>query len=107
MRANLITPAAAVLALSALLSAAAVPAQAAGPGFQYVGPDDRVHGVAAPKGCVEAEGGGGRAVTNHTGLTASLYREAHCRGPVVAVMRPDAVAQVRPSFASVRFSVPG
>ncbi|MFJ8159616.1 hypothetical protein ACIRBY_01665 [Streptomyces sp. NPDC096136] len=107
MRANLIPPAAAALALGALLSAAAGPAQAAGPGFQYVGQDDRVHGVTSPKGCAEAEGGGGRAVTNHTGLTASLYREPHCKGRVVAVLRPDAVTPVRPYFASVRFSVPG
>ncbi|MFF4578600.1 hypothetical protein [Streptomyces sp. NPDC001389] len=107
MRANLIPPAATALALGALLSAAAGAAQAAGPGFQYVGQDDRVHGVTSPKGCVAAEGGGGRAVTNHTGLTVSLYREPHCKGPVVAVLRPDAVTPVRPYFASVRFSVPG
>ncbi|KIF07553.1 hypothetical protein PL81_01275 [Streptomyces sp. RSD-27] len=107
MRANLIPPAAAALALGALLSAAAGPAQAAGPGFQYVGQDDRVHGVTSTQGCVAAEGGGGRAVTNRTALTASLYREPHCKGPVVAVLRPDAVTPVRPYFASVRFSVPG
>ncbi|MFF2193828.1 hypothetical protein [Streptomyces sp. NPDC058157] len=107
MRANLIPPAAAALVLGALLSAAAGAAQAAGAGFQYVGQDDRVHGVTSTKGCVEAAGGGGRAVTNQTPLVASLYREPHCKGPVVAVMRPEAVSPVRPSFASVRFSLPG
>ncbi|MEU3312346.1 hypothetical protein ACGFY6_06465 [Streptomyces sp. NPDC048387] len=106
MRANPL-PAAALLALGVLLPAAAAPAQANGPGFQYVGQDDHVHGVTSPNGCVEAAGGGGRAVTNHTGMTASLYRSPHCQGPVVAVLLPDAVTPVRQSFSSVRFSVPG
>ncbi|MEU8438424.1 hypothetical protein AB0F18_37115 [Streptomyces sp. NPDC029216] len=106
MRAILITPAVTVLALGALLSAASGAARAAGPGFQYVGQDDRVHAVTSPKGCVEAAGGGGRAVTNHTRLDATLYGAPHCKGPALAVLRPDAVTPVRPSFASVRFSAP-
>ncbi|MFD3717469.1 hypothetical protein [Streptomyces sp. NPDC058674] len=96
---------------AALLTAAALaggPARAAdGPDFQYLGQDDRVHGLTAPKGCVEAEGGGARAVTNHTRGTATLYREPGCAGPAVQVLRPGAVTQVRPYFASVRFSVTG
>ncbi|MEU9083875.1 hypothetical protein [Streptomyces sp. NPDC048357] len=80
---------------------------AAGPEFQYVGQDDQVHGLTAPKGCVEAEGGGARAVTNGTRGTATLYREPGCSGPVVGVLRPGDVGPVRPSFASVRFPVTG
>ncbi|MGW5850196.1 hypothetical protein ACWFQ8_19980 [Streptomyces sp. NPDC055254] len=94
-----------------LLAAAALasgPAGAApGPDFQYVGQDDRVHGLGAPRGCVEAEGGGARAVTNATRGTATLYRDPGCAGPVVEVLRPGAVTQVRPSFASIRFPVTG
>ncbi|MFD3937141.1 hypothetical protein ACFWSF_15600 [Streptomyces sp. NPDC058611] len=93
-----------------LLAAAALaggPARAAtGPDFQYLGQDDRVHGLTAPNGCVEAEGGGTRAVTNHTRGTATLYREPGCAGRV-EVLRPGTVTQVRPYFASVRFSVTG
>ncbi|MET9319173.1 hypothetical protein ABZX75_03090 [Streptomyces sp. NPDC003038] len=93
-----------------LLAAAALagsPAHAAEPDFQYVGQDDRVHGLTAPKGCVEAEGGSARAVTNKTLGTATLYREPGCAGPPVAVLQPGAVTQVRPYFASVRFPVTG
>ncbi|MFG2487254.1 MULTISPECIES: hypothetical protein [Streptomyces] len=80
---------------------------AAGTEFQYVGQDDRVHGLTAPKGCVEAEGGGARAVTNGTGSSASLYERPGCTGRVLRVLRPGEVGQVRPYFASVRFSVTG
>ncbi|OKK22206.1 hypothetical protein AMK16_03195 [Streptomyces sp. CB00455] len=91
-----------------LLVAALAPARAAaGPDFQYVGQDDRVHGLAAPKGCAEAPGGGARAVTNGTRGTATLYRDPGCKGPVVGVLSPGAVTQVRPYFASVRFPVTG
>ncbi|MCX5192744.1 hypothetical protein OOK31_02365 [Streptomyces sp. NBC_00249] len=99
----------ALRALSVLLLAAAAapaaPALAAGPDFQYVGQDDRVHGLSSPKGCVEAEGGSGRAVTNHTRGTATLYREPHCKGAAVAVLNPGTVTQVRPYFASAHFAV--
>ncbi|ATZ22809.1 hypothetical protein ACFZBM_03320 [Streptomyces lavendulae] len=97
----------ALLLAAAGLSGAVGPAVAAGPDFQYVGQDDRVHGLASPKGCVEAEGGGTRAVTNRTRATATLYREPRCAGPAVAVLRPGTVTQVRPYFASVRFSFTG
>ncbi|KIX76912.1 hypothetical protein ACN6AT_03120 [Streptomyces sp. JL4002] len=80
---------------------------AAGPDFQYVGQDDRVHGLTAPRGCVEAEGGGTRAVTNRTRGTATLYQGAHCSGRVVGVLRAGEVTQVRPYFASVAFPVTG
>lgn len=80
---------------------------AAGPDFQYVGQDDRVHGLTAPRGCVEAEGGGARAVTNGTGSSATLYERPGCSGRVLRVLRPGEVGQVRPYFASVRFSVTG
>ncbi|MFJ7586526.1 hypothetical protein ACIQZO_03825 [Streptomyces sp. NPDC097617] len=80
---------------------------AAGPEFQYVGQDDRVHGLTAPKGCVGAEGGGARAVTNGTGSSATLFEGPRCSGRVLRVLRPGEVGQVRPYFASVRFSVTG
>ncbi|MER6449721.1 hypothetical protein [Streptomyces venezuelae] len=83
------------------------PALAAGPDFQYVGQDDRVHGVTAPRGCVEAEGGGARAVTNGTRSAATLYEGPRCSGRALRVLRPGEVGQVRPYFASVRFSVTG
>lgn len=88
-----------------LLLVAAGAAQAAGPDFQYVGQDDRVHGLTAPHGCVEAEGGGSRAVTNSTRGTATFYREPGCAGSPAAVLEPGAVSQIKPYFASVRFSV--
>lgn len=91
--------------LLAATAASGTAAAAAGPDFQYVGQDDRVHGLSAPRGCVAAEGGGGRAVTNHGRATATLYREPHCAGAPVAVLRPGTVTPVRPYFASVRFSV--
>ncbi|MFD8986404.1 hypothetical protein [Streptomyces sp. NPDC059564] len=100
----------ALRALSVLLlavtgaSGAAGSALAAGPDFQYVGQDDQVHGLSGPKGCVGAEGGGARAVTNRTHGTATLYRDPHCAGPKVAVLGPGTVTRVRPYFASVRFS---
>ncbi|MFG2616609.1 hypothetical protein ACGFXC_03230 [Streptomyces sp. NPDC048507] len=92
-----------LLLAAAGASVAAAPATAAGPGFQYVGQDDQVHGLTSPKGCVEAEGGGGRAVTNRTHGTATLYREPHCAGTAVAVLPPGTVTQVRPYFASAAF----
>ncbi|MFG2874929.1 hypothetical protein ACGFYU_07935 [Streptomyces sp. NPDC048337] len=92
-----------------LLAAAALtggPAQAAdGPVFQYLGQDDQVHGLPSPKGCVEAEGGGTRAVTNRTRSTATLYQGPRCTGRAVGVLRPGAIGQVRPNFASVGFRV--
>ncbi|MFI5617084.1 hypothetical protein [Streptomyces sp. NPDC051567] len=96
-----------LLAATAATALSSVPALAAGPDFQYVGQDDRVHGLTAPRGCVGAEGGGGRAVTNNTPATATFYREPGCSGRVVQVLRPGAVAQVKPYFASVRFAVTG
>ncbi|MER7463667.1 hypothetical protein [Streptomyces sp. NPDC097981] len=78
-------------------------AQAAGPDFQYVGRDDRVHGLTAPQGCVEAKGGGSRAVTNSTRGTATFYREPGCAGSPAAVLGPGSVSQIKPYFASVRF----
>lgn len=97
-----------VLLLAAAALAGAGPAGAAtGPDFQYVGQDDQIHGLTAPKGCVAAEGGGARAVTNRTTGTATLYRDPGCAGPVVEVLRPGAVTQVRPYFASARFAVTG
>ncbi|MER5808367.1 hypothetical protein ABT143_09270 [Streptomyces sp. NPDC002033] len=93
--------------LSVLLLAAAgasvAAAPAAGPEFQYVGQDDQVHGLSSPKGCVPAEGGGGRAATNRTRGTATLYRDPHCAGTVVAVLPAGTVTQVRPYFASAAF----
>ncbi|MFJ6758798.1 MULTISPECIES: hypothetical protein [unclassified Streptomyces] len=80
---------------------------ATGPDFQYVGQDDRVHGLTSPKGCVEAEGGGARPVTNGTRGSATLYRDPGCSGRVVGVLRPGDISQVRPYFASVRFPVTG
>ncbi|MET9885523.1 hypothetical protein ABZZ20_20780 [Streptomyces sp. NPDC006430] len=88
-----------------LLLVAAGAAQAAGPDLQYVGRDDRVHGLSAPQGCVEASGGGSRAVTNSTRGTATFYREPGCAGHPVAVLQPGAVGQIKPYFASVRFPV--
>lgn len=78
-----------------------------GPAFQYLGTDDQPHGVAVPKGCVAAEGGGGRAVTNMTRGSVALYREPGCAGTPVEVLRPGAVMPVRPYFASVRFGTTG
>ncbi|WKD30835.1 hypothetical protein [Streptomyces xanthophaeus] len=95
-------PVALLLAGAALVSG---PALAAGPDFQYVGQDDRVHGLTAPRGCVAAEGGGARAVTNGTRSSATLYEGPGCSGRVLRVLRPGEVGQVRPYFASVRFSV--
>ncbi|MFJ3964678.1 hypothetical protein [Streptomyces sp. NPDC090036] len=94
-----------LLAGATLLPAPAL--AAAGPDFQYVGQDDRVHGLAAPRGCVEAEGGGARAVTNGTGSSATLFEGPRCSGRVLRVLRPGEIGQVRPYFASVRFSVTG
>ncbi|MFD6971369.1 hypothetical protein [Streptomyces sp. NPDC059979] len=98
-----------LLTLPVLLGGAALlagPAQAdTGPDFQYVGQDDRVHGLTAPKGCVEAKGGGTRAVTNKTGRSATLHQGPRCSGRVVGVMRAGDVGQVRPFFASIRFPV--
>ncbi|MFJ8015527.1 hypothetical protein [Streptomyces sp. NPDC096339] len=91
----------------AVAGAGATTAAAAEPDFQYVGQDDRPHGLAAPKGCVAAEGGGGRAVSNRTAATAAFHRDPGCRGPVVEVLRPGSVTQVRPYFASVAFTVTG
>lgn len=76
-----------------------------GPDFQYLGTDDKPHGFAAPKGCLPASGGGGRAVTNKTRSTVTLYREPGCAGPAVEVLRPGAVQPVRPYFASARFGI--
>ncbi|MFI1452926.1 hypothetical protein [Streptomyces roseus] len=91
--------------LPLLLLVAAGPARAAaGPGFQYVGQDDKVHGIAAPKGCVAAKGGGSRAATNSTRGTATFYREPGCAGSPAAVLQPGAAGQITPYFASVRFS---
>ncbi|MDX3536934.1 hypothetical protein PV721_21660 [Streptomyces sp. MB09-01] len=94
-----------LLAGATLLGAPAL--AATGPDFQYVGQDDQVHGLTSPKGCVEAEGGGARAVTNGTRGSASLYRDRGCSGRAVAVLPPGSVSQVRPYFASVRFPVTG
>ncbi|WP_046775887.1 hypothetical protein [Streptomyces yangpuensis] len=91
--------------LLAGISCVAGPAHAAGPDFQYVGQDDRVHGLTAPRGCVAAEGGGGRAVTNATRGTAVLHQGPGCTGRVVGTLRAGEVTQVRPSFASVDFPV--
>ncbi|MFG2981926.1 hypothetical protein ACGFYQ_11830 [Streptomyces sp. NPDC048258] len=96
-----------VLLLAAAALAVGASARAAGPDFQYVGQDDRVHRLGATPGCVEADGGGARAVTNGTRRTATLYRDPGCTGRAVAVLRPGTVTQVRPYFASVRFAVTG
>ncbi|MFG2335061.1 hypothetical protein [Streptomyces yangpuensis] len=93
--------------LLAGISCVAGPAHAAGPDFQYVGQDDRVHGLTAPRGCVAAEGGGGRAVTNATRGTATLHQGPHCTGRVVGTLRAGEVTRVRPYFASVDFPVAG
>lgn len=77
---------------------------AVGPAFQYLGTDDRPHGIDSPKGCVDALGGGGRAVTNKTGSSVALYREPGCVGTPVQVLAPGAVMPVRPYFSSARFS---
>ncbi|MFE2283660.1 hypothetical protein ACFXDJ_05730 [Streptomyces sp. NPDC059443] len=76
-----------------------------GPDFQYLGTDDKPHGFAAPKGCLAASGGGGRAVTNKTRATVALYREPGCAGAPVEVLRPGAVQPVRPYFTSARFGI--
>ncbi|MFD9301470.1 hypothetical protein ACFWCB_02025 [Streptomyces sp. NPDC060048] len=86
-------------------SAAVGSPSAVGPGFQYLGTDDQPHGFTAPKGCLDAKGGGGRAVTNRTGGTVALYREAGCAGSPVEVLPPGAVMPVRPYFASARFGI--
>ncbi|CAL9606989.1 hypothetical protein SUDANB120_05564 [Streptomyces sp. enrichment culture] len=90
-----------------LLLAAAGPALAAAgqPDFQYVGRDDRVHGLTAPEGCVEARGGGARGVTNNTSGTAYLYSRPGCAGTPVEVLRPGAGGRITPYFDSVRFDV--
>ncbi|MFC9292668.1 hypothetical protein ACFTWH_09640 [Streptomyces sp. NPDC057011] len=92
-----------------LLAAAALaggPARAAGgPDFQYLGEDNQVHALEAPKGCVRAEGAAAGAVTNRTRGTATLYQGPRCTGRAVAVLEPGSVSQVRPSFASVKFGV--
>ncbi|WP_327280035.1 MULTISPECIES: hypothetical protein [unclassified Streptomyces] len=90
--------------VSLLLIVAAGTARAAGPDFQYVGRDDKVHGLTDPQGCVEAKGGGRKPVTNATRSTATLYREPGCGGAVVAVLQPGGGGQIEPYFASVRFS---
>ncbi|MFF3209356.1 hypothetical protein ACFYYB_01725 [Streptomyces sp. NPDC002886] len=77
---------------------------AVGPAFQYLGTDDRPHGIDAPKGCVAALGGGGRAVSNKTGKSVALYREPGCVGTPVEVLAPGAVKQVPRYFSSARFS---
>ncbi|MCX4782336.1 hypothetical protein [Streptomyces sp. NBC_01264] len=79
---------------------------AVGPAFQYLGTDDRPHGIDSPKGCVEALGGGGRAVTNKTGSSVALYREPGCVGTPVEVLAPGAVKPVPRYFSSARFSAP-
>lgn len=76
---------------------------AVGPPFQYLGTDDRPHGIDSPKGCVAALGGGGRAVTNKTRSSVALYREPGCVGTPVEVLAPGAVQPVRPYFSSARF----
>ncbi|MFI6146860.1 hypothetical protein [Streptomyces sp. NPDC051109] len=91
--------------LPLLLLVAAGPARAAaGPDFQYVGQDDKIHGLTAPQGCVAAKGGGSRAVTNSTRGTATFYREPGCAGSPAAVLEPGDAGQIKPYFASVRFS---
>lgn len=77
---------------------------AVGPAFQYLGTDDRPHGIDSPKGCVEALGGGGRAVTNKTGRSVALYREPGCVGTPVEVLAPGTVKPVSRYFSSARFS---
>ncbi|MEV7520210.1 hypothetical protein [Streptomyces sp. NPDC091371] len=96
-----------LLAAAAFAAGGAARAVAAGPDFQYVGQDDRPHGLSAPRGCAPAEGGGGRAVSNRTSATATFYRDPGCTGRVVEVLRPGTVTQVRPYFASVAFAVTG
>lgn len=76
-----------------------------GPGFQYVGQDDKVHGLPSPKGCVAVQGGGSRGVTNKTRGTVALYREPGCAGRPVQVLEPGEVAQVQSTFASARFPI--
>ncbi|MFD6886669.1 hypothetical protein [Streptomyces sp. NPDC059957] len=77
---------------------------AVGPAFQYLGTDDRPHGIDSPKGCVAALGGGGRAVTNKTNRSVALYREPGCVGTPVEVLAPGAVKPVPRYFSSARFS---
>lgn len=77
---------------------------AVGPAFQYLGTDDRPHGIDSPKGCVAALGGGGRAVTNKTTSSVALYREPGCVGTPVEVLAPGAVKPVARYFSSARFS---
>ncbi|MDJ0379909.1 hypothetical protein [Streptomyces sp. G-G2] len=93
-----------LLACAAAAAGAAAPALAAGPDFQYIGQDDRVHSVPAVKGCHAAEGGSSRGVVNHTGLKAALYRDPGCKGNPVAYVLPRTSAPVSPYFASVRLS---
>ncbi|MFJ6793330.1 hypothetical protein [Streptomyces sp. NPDC091268] len=78
-----------------------------GPDFQYVGQDDKVHGLPSRDGCLKAEGGGSRGVTNKTRRPVALYREPGCKGAPVQVLRPGQVAQVQPAFASARFGITG
>ncbi|MGW6707606.1 hypothetical protein ACWGDE_22325 [Streptomyces sp. NPDC054956] len=78
---------------------------AVGPEFQYLGRDDRPHGFTGPKGCLDAKGGGGRAVTNKTGGPVALYGKPGCAGSPVQVLPAGAVTQVRPVFASARFGI--
>ncbi|MDD9380649.1 hypothetical protein M8Z33_29145 [Streptomyces sp. ZAF1911] len=75
-----------------------------GPAFQYLGTDDRPHGIDSPRGCVEALGGGGRAVSNKTGRSVALYREPGCVGTPVEVLAPGTVKPVPRYFSSARFS---
>ncbi|WP_132754058.1 hypothetical protein [Streptomyces vinaceus] len=99
-----VPPLAPVLLPLLLLLAAGPARAAAGPDFQYLGQDDKVHGITAPQGCVAAQGGGSRAVTNSTRGTATFYREPGCAGSPAAVLEPGAAGQITPYFASVRFS---
>ncbi|MFK0043729.1 hypothetical protein ACIQU4_06430 [Streptomyces sp. NPDC090741] len=95
----------ALLPVLLLAAVAAGPARAAaGPDFQYLGLDDKIHGLTAPQGCVAAKGGGSRAVTNSTRGTATFYREPGCAGSPAAVLEPGAAGRIAPYFASVRFS---
>lgn len=78
---------------------------AAEPDFLYMGTNDQVQGLTSPRGCVAAKGGGGRGVTNKTRGRVSLYGKPGCAGTPVEVLRPGAVTQVRPYFASAGFEI--
>ncbi|MCB5164213.1 hypothetical protein LG634_05095 [Streptomyces bambusae] len=93
-----------LLLAAAAAAAGAAPAHAAGPEFQYLGTDDKVHVVRTTEGCVPASGGAGQGVVNRTGRPAVLYATPDCSGSPVAVVAAGG-SRIVPGFGSVEFPV--